>query len=937
VKIDEQRIYQPGQISAMVLEKLKRDAEEYLGEKITQAIITVPANFDDLQRQATKEAGRLAGLDVLRLVNEPTAAAMAYGLGKGNDGVIAVYDFGGGTFDVTLMEISGRTFEVIVCEGDSYLGGDDLDDLIVQMVVDDVFQEYNHDLTSDPGALVRLKEAAEKAKCELSFARTASISLPFLAMINGDPLNYERSISRADFEEIAEPIVQRTIDCCERALKAARMDPGQIDKVILVGGSTRMPMVQEMVEDFFGMPPHRGVNPDEVVALGAATQAGVLAGALEEVVLLDVTPRSLGLETRDDNFSRIIEKNSTIPIKMAKTFTTTEENQEMVNIHVLQGEEAQASANLSLGKFLLKGIQPSPAGVPRIRVTFQINADGILEISAQDMATGSENQLTITHTFLSEEERKAKAAKRKQEASGAGRGAGRRRRSGGAKRGRPVDTGVKPRRIGGVRSPSDTSSGEYASSTSAASETPIPARTPIPGRGTQGGVRTPAPAPQAPPMAPAPGPSRLAPAAQRTPAPAPQPAPAPAPMPSASPSPAAGGASSGFAMLADTAVRERPLAPGVGKMPVGSSPIPAPTMPPRRPAAPPAMELTPQQREDDTGDLPGGQEEVMAAPAPPLAPAPAARSRTASASSTGDDSGSDTGGRHHRVKPEDLMESGVDLAEPLDAPAPSRSQPVASTPLPTDEEDEEEAEQTMRPAPGSMATPSPISRRPSAPAAPSAPPPSSPSSPALPRAPIPKAPSREVAAAPAGESLWSPSELVEELRRDSGEALKAVSATEAEKTKEAAAQRCPQSRITEPMELAFTLLEADRGDENAISCYADALAPDRETAAGVPARFDAPAARFDDLALQERPREVAGVLQALSQEPPAPTFRNPPGFSRRWWIATRASWKPAASAPRSTSSRTSTKGRSKTSNLLSTAKAPTKRRSSAWRLSTRSS
>ena len=411
-------VMSPEEISAEILRKLKNDAEGYLGQPVTSAIITVPAYFDDRQRSATKEAGRLAGLDVLRLINEPTAAAMAYGLGRGTGGVTAIYDFGGGTFDLTVLDISERTFEVLATEGDSQLGGDDLDRAIVQMIVDEFYAKYGVDLTTDPAVLHRLKEASEKAKCELSTVRQATISLPFLTEINGQTINYERALSRTELEDLIEPFIERSIAICERVLDSRRLKASDVEKVILVGGTTRIPLVQQMVEEFFDRQPFRGVNPDEIVALGAAVQAGVLAGNLDEVVLLDVTPHSLGIETRDNGYSVIVERNTTIPIKKAKTFTTTETNQEFVNIHVLQGENGMANENLSLGKFTLKGIEHAPAGHPRIRVTFQINADGIVEITAQDLASGSERNLTISHAYLSADERRARD-KNKQSVSGA--------------------------------------------------------------------------------------------------------------------------------------------------------------------------------------------------------------------------------------------------------------------------------------------------------------------------------------------------------------------------------------------------------------------------------------------------------------------------------------------------------------------------------------
>jgi len=482
------KLMAPPEVSAKVLEKIKKDAEAYLGEAITQAIITVPASFNDLQRTATKEAGRLAGLEVLRLVNEPTAAAMAYGLGRGNDGITAVYDFGGGTFDITLMDISGRTFEVIVCEGDNYLGGDDLDATIMQRIVDEVFDKHGIDLTREATSMGRLKEAAEKAKCEVSSVRSTTISLPFLAKVKGEPINFERTFTRAEFEEMAEPFVERSIECCKRALEAAKLKREDIDKVLLVGGTTRIPLVQQMVEEFFGQSPSRGVNPDEIVALGAATQGGVLAGNLTEVVLLDVTPRSLGIATENDGYSVIIQKNSTIPIKAAKTFTTTEANQEMVQVHVLQGEEPNANANISLGKFLLRGIQPAGPGVPRIRVTFHINADGILEIGAQDMATGTEKQLTITHAFLNEEERKKKDANAANRISQGGKRRVPRRRANSSS----SDSKTRPR-PSAVRSPQGLESRPSMESRVSYTESAAEAGTPIGGTPVAKVPPTPAP------------------------------------------------------------------------------------------------------------------------------------------------------------------------------------------------------------------------------------------------------------------------------------------------------------------------------------------------------------------------------------------------------------------------------------------------------------
>ena len=406
--------YKPEQISALILQKLKESAEGYLEEPVHQAIITVPAYFDDLQRNATIEAGRLAGLEILRLLNEPTAAAMAYGLGKNTEEIVAVYDFGGGTFDISILEIDHNTFEVLVSNGDTHLGGDDLDNAIVTLIVEEFQQKHGVNLSEDPVTLYRLKEVAEKAKCELSTTNHTLISLPFVAQKDKRPIHLERMITRREFESLIATYVERTIKCSRDALEAAGVSKKDLSKVILVGGSSRIPFVQEEVEDFFGVTPFKGVNPDEIVALGAATHAGIFAGDLQEVVLLDITPHSLGVEVKDGKVSKIIEKNSTIPIKAAKTFTTTEDNQAFVNIHVVQGESENAEDNRSLGKFNLSDIEPATAGTPRIRITFFINSDGVLEISANDMATGKEKKLTITHTFLTSEEKKKQKIRRRQ-------------------------------------------------------------------------------------------------------------------------------------------------------------------------------------------------------------------------------------------------------------------------------------------------------------------------------------------------------------------------------------------------------------------------------------------------------------------------------------------------------------------------------------------
>ena len=403
------REYFPEEFSSLVLMKLREAAETYLGEPVTRAVITVPAYFDDLQRQATMEAAKLAGLEVMRLLNEPTAAAMAYGLAREEDQLVAVYDFGGGTFDFSLLEIEGKTFEVLVSTGNSQLGGDDVDTLLVDLLADQFLETHGCDLREDPMALRRLRDAAEQAKCELSSARETLVSLPFVYNHNGQALHLQETITRERFESLVEPLIEETLACCTRGLRQTKFKKSDIKRVILVGGSTRIPYVQEMVEDFFGLVPFKGLNPDEIVAQGAAAQGAVMNGELEEVILLDVTPHTLGIEIKGNRKSTLIDKNSTIPIKVFKTFTTTEDGQSFVNIHVLQGDESQASQCRSVGKFTLAGIEKCPAGIPRIRVTFFINADGILEIGAEDMQSGSNKTLTISHAFLSGEERRAQA------------------------------------------------------------------------------------------------------------------------------------------------------------------------------------------------------------------------------------------------------------------------------------------------------------------------------------------------------------------------------------------------------------------------------------------------------------------------------------------------------------------------------------------------
>lgn len=467
--------YRPEQIGALILAKIREDACAFIGEDIRQAVITVPAYFDDLQRQAVKEAAAMAGLEVLRLINEPTAAAMAYGLGRVSDKeeIIAIYDFGGGTFDITILEITGKTFEVLCSTGDSHLGGDDLDNMIVQRIVEEIYEDHGIDLSQDPSGLRRLKEAAEKAKCELSTATAARVALPFFAYKDGQPVHLDRELTRDELEEMIEPLVNRTIKCCRRALEDAALNKRDINKVILVGGSTRVPLVQDAIEDFFGIAPFKGVNPDEVVSLGAATQAGVFEGNITEVTLLDVTPHSLGIEVKDGRFSKIIEKNSTIPIKAAKAFTTTEDNQEFVNIHILQGESDEAAENRSLGKFILSGIQSASAGVPRIRVTFFINADGVMEIGAGDMSTGSEQKLTVLHSQLTDAERTSRKKRkvRSQRATSKGGAKAKARAAGG-----PADTGA-PTGVpiaGGARRKSPEDSGAEAMPPRPADGTPQP-------------------------------------------------------------------------------------------------------------------------------------------------------------------------------------------------------------------------------------------------------------------------------------------------------------------------------------------------------------------------------------------------------------------------------------------------------------------------------
>jgi len=388
--------YSPSEVSAMILQKLKESAEAYLGEKVTQAVITVPAYFNDSQRQATKDAGKIAGLEVLRIVNEPTAAALAYGLDKKKDEKIAVFDLGGGTFDISILELGEGVFEVKSTNGDTHLGGDDFDERVMRWLVDEFKKDQGIDLSKDRMALQRLKEAAEKAKCELSTTLETEINLPFVTADASGPKHLNLKLTRAKLEQLVDDLIQRTVGPCRQALKDAGLDAGHIDEVVLVGGQTRMPKVQQVVKEFFGKEPHKGVNPDEVVAVGAAIQAGVLVGDVKDVVLLDVTPLSLGIETLGGVLTRLIERNTTIPTRKSEIFTTAADSQTSVEIHVLQGERELARDNRTLGKFHLVGILPAPRGVPQIEVTFDIDANGIVNVSAKDTATGKEQAITIT-------------------------------------------------------------------------------------------------------------------------------------------------------------------------------------------------------------------------------------------------------------------------------------------------------------------------------------------------------------------------------------------------------------------------------------------------------------------------------------------------------------------------------------------------------------